>query len=187
MSQNMILKQLNCRLFLAVIFWMLKKCPAWKFDTSSLFSIMSVTYKTGGNFALLQSLYNNTLGYNKYCTICENDSYLMDISNCLCSPIWYSDANCTKHLPLLWGVLRTIYPELLCLFSPRIHKVIIITILKYLSSNKSYIFFPYVITDNLLFPPPLWDKQFPFVYVTMKLRFGIIRSHILLWGRWWEW
>lgn len=140
--KNMILKQLNCHQFLVVIFWTLTNCLACKFDTSFPLAFRSnIIYKTEGNFALLQELYKDTLGYNKYWDICENDPYLMEISYCLCSIIAYSDANCMMHLPLLWGVLTTIYPELVCLFSPRIHKVIIIMILKCLSSNKSYILF----------------------------------------------
>lgn len=139
-SKTMISKQLNCHQSLVVIFWMRKKCLTCKFDTSfPLACLSSIFYKTEGNSAILQELCKNTLGYNKCCNICENDPYRMEISNCLCSIIVYSDANCMKHLPLLWGVLTTVYPELLCLFSPRIHKVIITMILKCLSSNTSYI------------------------------------------------
>lgn len=79
-----------------------KKCLPCKFDTSfPVILLRRIIYKTEGDFAVLQELYKDTLGYNKYCNIGENDPYLKEISNCLCSIIVYSDANCTKLLPLL--------------------------------------------------------------------------------------
>lgn len=78
---------------------MLKKKSAYL--ANLIFFPLSIMYKTEGNFVVLQELHKNTLGYNKYRNIGENDPSLMEISNCLCSIIVYSDANCIKLLPLL--------------------------------------------------------------------------------------
>lgn len=81
---------------------MLKKCLVCKFDTSFPLALLnSIFYETEGSFAILPELYKNTLGYNKYCNICENDPYHMEISCCGCSVIVYSDANCMKSSPPL--------------------------------------------------------------------------------------